>query len=99
MPRVRRAAQLLIPSEMLSAWLREGVAGFIPTDGHLPDDAILVGAHTPRIGIIGLVFTSEHFPDHYPDEDQDGVKLAELPVLSPITMKPAHLYDCPLSLN
>jgi hypothetical protein len=96
--RTRRLAQLLITTDLLEWWLKQGAHGFVPTRHHLPDDARLCGAYTYSEGIIALVFASEEFPDHFP-ADEPGVKPAGLPVLEPIDMRPRHFFDIPLSLN
>jgi hypothetical protein len=97
--RPRRVGQLLITTDLLLSWIRDGVPGYLPIANHLPEDAFLAGAHTPAVGAIGLVITSAEFPDHYPEADRADIDLKSIPILAPVHMKPAHLYDCPLSLN
>jgi hypothetical protein len=95
-----RVGQLLIQGDLLTGWLRDGVAGFLPRANHLPVDVRLLGAYTFdwANGVIALVFASEHFPAEWP-EPSPFLVLPELPLIKPVFMTGARLYDIPFSLN
>lgn len=87
----RRLKQLPISTDLLTSWLVDGTPGFLPVAGHLPPDVRIVEARVHDQQWVILILESDEFPP-VPEGGQ-------IPLADPVQMRPAHLYDCPLSLN